>query len=42
MLLGIRDTLLQKEWSFDQGDMRYKRVQIAHEVLNVRLAFGQQ
>jgi Ulp1 family protease len=41
MLLGIRDSLRRKEWSFHQGDMRYKRVQIALEVLNCKLALNE-
>lgn len=29
MLMGIRDALRNREWSFRQGDMRFKRIQLA-------------
>lgn len=32
MLMGIRDSLRGRGWSFRQGDMRFKRVQLACEV----------
>lgn len=32
MLSGIRDSLRGSEWSFRQGDMRFKRLQLACEV----------
>jgi sentrin-specific protease 1 len=34
MLLGIRDSLRGREWSFRQGDMRFKRTQLACEIYN--------
>lgn len=37
MLMGIRDCLRQREWSFRQGDMRFKRIQLACEVYNEEL-----
>lgn len=41
MLMGIRDILRQKwEWSFHQGDIRFKRLQIAYEVLEENLIFS--
>ncbi len=39
MLMGIRDTLRLKQWSFHQGDIRFKRVQISHEILREKLLF---
>ena len=30
MLMGIRDVLRGTRWSCHQGDMRFKRIQIAH------------
>jgi sentrin-specific protease 1 len=40
MLMGIRDTLRKKQWTFHQGDIRFKRIQIAHEILEENLIFS--
>jgi hypothetical protein len=41
MLMGIRDTLLgRKSWTFLQGDIRFKRIQLANEVLHESIMFG--
>lgn len=37
MLLGIKDVLMSKQWSFHQIDIRFKRIQIALEVRYSRL-----
>jgi len=37
MLLGIRDLLEGKKWTFRQGDIRYKRVQMASEIFNLKI-----
>lgn len=39
LLMGIRDILRKKQWSFHQGDIRFKRVQIAYEVLQETLIY---
>ena len=41
MLMGIRDTLLgRKNWTYLQGDIRFKRIQLANEVLHETIMFG--
>ena len=40
MLMGIRDTLRDLQWSYHQGDMKFKRIQIAHEVLKEKLMYN--
>jgi Ulp1 family protease len=40
MLMGIRDALRGREWSFRQGDMRFKRIQLACEVYHEELMLG--
>ena len=40
MLMGIRDVLRSKQWSYQQGDIRFKRIQIASEILKERLIFA--
>ena len=39
LLLGVRDILRSKQWSYNQGDIRFKRVQIASEILKETLIF---
>lgn len=39
MLMGVRDTLRSKQWSYHQADIRFKRVQIASEILKETLIF---
>ena len=39
MLMGIRDILRHKQWSFHQGDMKFKRIQIAYEILVENLTY---
>jgi Ulp1 family protease len=39
MLMGIRDILRNMQWSFHQGDMRFKRIMIAHEILSETLMY---
>lgn len=41
MLMGVRDALRGREWSFRQGDMRFKRIQLACEVYNEELMLGE-
>lgn len=37
MLMGIRDVMGSKNWTFQQGDIRFKRIQLACEVNNEAL-----
>lgn len=39
MLMGIRDILEDKCWNFHQGDIPFKRIQIAWEVLEEQLIY---
>ena len=39
MLMGVRDILRKKQWSYHQGDIRFKRIQIAYEILEERLIY---
>lgn len=39
MLNGIRDILRKKQWSYHQGDIRYKRIQISYEILEEKLIY---
>lgn len=41
MLMGIRDVLRGREWSFKQGDMRFKRAQLGCEVYQEELMLGE-
>lgn len=40
MVLGVRDKLRSKEWSYRQGDIRFKRLQMADEILKQRILFN--
>ena len=37
LLMGARDILSGKEWSFQQGDIRFKRVQVALEIYHLTI-----
>lgn len=39
LLMGIRDTLRSKQWSFHQGDIKFKRIQIAFQILKETIIF---
>lgn len=39
LLMGIRDTLRSKQWSFYQGDIKFKRIQIALQILRETIIF---
>jgi len=39
MLMGIRDILRDKQWSYHQGDIAFKRIQIAYEILEENLIY---
>jgi hypothetical protein len=41
MLMGVRDVLRGREWSFKQGDMRFKRVQLGCEVYQEELMLNE-
>ena len=40
MLMGIRDILRGNQWSYNQADIRYKRIQTAFEILEEKLMFN--
>ena len=39
MLMGIRDILRHKQWSYHQGDINFKRIQIVQEILKETLIY---
>jgi hypothetical protein len=37
MLMGIKDVVREVDWNFQQGDINYKRIQLACETISERL-----
>jgi hypothetical protein len=42
MLMGIKDVVREVNWNFMQGDINYKRIQLACEVLTEKLMLNEE